>query len=458
MSDWRLGLYHHLPPPFRSAAASLRGYQLRWWRYGPEIERLVAEALEREQWTPERWQAWREERLARVLHTAATKVPYYREMWAMRRRSGDRAPWEDLRNWPPLEKEALRRHPRAFLSEDADPARMFHDHTSGTTGKAIDLWLPREAVREWYALAEARWRRWYGVSMHDRWGILGGQLITPAARRRPPFWVWNAPMKQLYLSSYHLSPDLIPHYLEAIAKYRLQYLLGYTSSLYTLALRALELRWPRLELKAIITNAEPIYDYQREVIAEAFQCPVRETYGMAETVAAASECEAGALHLWPEAGVLESSPAGELIATGLLNPAMPLIRYQIGDRAALAPAGPACRCGRLLPRLSALEGRNDDVLHTTDGRRIGRLDPVFKSQLPVREAQIIQERLDRLRVRYVPDEKFNAAAIDEIAERLRERMGEIEIVFERMEEIPRGPGGKFRAVICALPPEEFPNK
>ena len=51
-----------------------------------------------------------------------------------------------------------------------------------------------------------------------------------------------------------------------------------------------------------ITNAEPVFDYQRWAIAEAFQCPVRETYGMAEIVAAASECTAGKLHLWPEVG------------------------------------------------------------------------------------------------------------------------------------------------------------
>ena len=34
-----------------------------------------------------------------------------------------------------------------------------------------------------------------------------------------------------------------------------------------------------------ITNAEPVYDYQRATIAQAFNCPVRETYGMAEIVA-----------------------------------------------------------------------------------------------------------------------------------------------------------------------------
>jgi len=77
----------------RSVAASLRGLYLRSWRYGPESERLVAEALEREHWSAERFKAWQEERLASVLHRAATCVPYYREQWAARRRQGDRASW-----------------------------------------------------------------------------------------------------------------------------------------------------------------------------------------------------------------------------------------------------------------------------------------------------------------------------------------------------------------------------
>ena len=76
MSDRLLGIYHSLPGPVRSLAASLRGFYLRRWRYGPETEKLVAEALERDCWEPQRWKTWQEDRLAYVLHVAATKVPY----------------------------------------------------------------------------------------------------------------------------------------------------------------------------------------------------------------------------------------------------------------------------------------------------------------------------------------------------------------------------------------------
>jgi phenylacetate-coenzyme A ligase PaaK-like adenylate-forming protein len=77
---------------------------------------------------------------------------------------------------------------------------------------------------------EARCRRWYGVSKNDRWAIFGGQLVTPVQQKKPPFWIWNAGMKQLYMSSYHLAPDSTAHYLDALLKYRVRYILGYPSA------------------------------------------------------------------------------------------------------------------------------------------------------------------------------------------------------------------------------------
>jgi len=443
-----LDIYHRLPGWARTLAASARGWELSRWRYGPDSERLVTEALERDRWPMARWEQWRQERLTAILRRAVNEVPYYKNLWE------GRSGWEKLENWPILEKEPLRRDPRAFVARDRDIQRLFHDHTSGTSGTSLNIWLSRDTVRGWYALFEARCRRWYGVSRHDRWAMMGGQLVVPRAQRQPPFWVWNAGLNQLYMSSYHLSPDAIPHYLEALRRYRIRYLLGYTSSLYALAAAALErgLEVPRM--KVAVANAEPVFDYQRRAIAKAFGCPVRETYGMAEIVTAASECDRGNLHLWPEAGITEVI-GGELICTGLFNPDMPLIRYRVGDRGKLGAAGD-CSCGRTLPVLLSLEGRTDDMLFTADGCRIGRLDPVFKDGLPIQEAQIVQEEIDRLRVLYVPATGFDSRAERLIAERLRARMGPVRIDFEAVAAIPRGVNGKFRAVICNLPPEQRP--
>ena len=86
MSSLLVAAYHRLPPAGRSALASARGVYLSRWRYGPDAERLVAEALARETWGADRWREWSEERLGRLLERAATRVPAYREHWAARRR------------------------------------------------------------------------------------------------------------------------------------------------------------------------------------------------------------------------------------------------------------------------------------------------------------------------------------------------------------------------------------
>ena len=457
--------YAHLPVPARSVAATAHGLYLRAWRYGRDAERLVEEALEREQWSAAQWEAWRQERLAFVLERAATSVPYYKRMWAERRGRGDRATTQDLANWPVLEKDILRAQPRAFVADDRSPAWMFHEHTSGTTGASLDLWRSHDVVRAWYALSEARWRRWYGVSRRDRWAIFGGRALMPAAQTVPPFWVWNAALHQLYCSSYHISAATAVAYARELRSRRVSYLLGYTSALHALAGEMISQGLTVPGLKVVVTNAEPVYPHQREAIGKAFGCPVRESYGLAETVTAASECERGSLHLWPEAGVLEvlqgesaahAGESGELVGTSLLNADMPLIRYRIGDRGALSANGTPCGCGRTLPRLSSIEGRSDDVLYTRDGRAIGRLDPVFKAGLRMLEAQIIQERLDTIRVRYVPSEGFSPSDGAAVVERLRERMGDVRVVLEPVPAIPRNDNGKFRAVVCRLPAAERP--
>jgi phenylacetate-CoA ligase len=238
--------------------------------------------------------------------------------------------------------------------------------------------------------------------------------------------------------------------------------MGYPSALSTLAQAVLETGRQDLKMTAVITNAEPVYDFQRAVIAKAFKCPVRESYGMAEIVVAASECASSRLHLWPEVGWVEvmerneslaEGASGDLVCTGLLNVDMPLIRYNVGDRGSISPGSENCRCGRGLPEISRIEGRANDVLVAPDGRRVYWLNPVFYG-LPVREAQIIQERIDKLRVRYVPTDDVSPQTERSITERLHARMGTVEILMERVNAIPRGANGKFRAVINNLCKEE----
>ena len=459
MADRLLNLYHALPAPLRSAAATMRGFRLRWWRYGPGAERLVEEALEREAWAPERLQAWVDERLARLLHRSASRVPYYRDHWAERRRRGDNASIEQLENWPLLPKDVLRARPEAFVADDRDTRRLFPVNTSGTTGTPLRLWRSRKTGREYYALLEARYRRWHGVTWREPWAILGGQAVVPPDASGPPYWVWNGALHQLYLSANHVSARNAPAFVGALTNYKVRHLVAYASSAAELARQCLEAGQRFDGFRVVVANAEPVHPWQRDVIRRAFGVETRETYGMVEIVAGASECPSGTRHQWPELGRIEvlddaadvpaaAGTVGRLVCTGLVNDDMPLIRYVVGDRGG-APGPSACSCGRRLPVMGTIEGRSNDMLIAPDGRRVYWVNPVFYG-LAIHEAQIIQESRTEIRVLYVPGSGFTRQAEHEVIERLLARLGQVQVTMEEVPAIPRGANGKFRAVVNRL--------
>jgi phenylacetate-CoA ligase len=217
---------------------------------------------------------------------------------------------------------------------------------------------------------------------------------------------------------------------------------------------------PRLEVA--ISNAEPLLAYQRSAIARAFQCTVRDTYGQAEIVCGASECSEGSMHLWPDVGVTEwlrddadeavrDGDAGRMICTSLLNTDTPLIRYEIGDRSAFSTNGKPCACGRALPRMRAFEGRTADLMLSEDGVPVGVLDTIFDVDMPIREAQIIQESLRSIRIKVVPAHGFGERHRQSLARGIRMRMGaNIEVPIETVDFIPRTKAGKFQVQVCML--------
>lgn len=454
---WLTSLYESAPS-LRPLMASLRGWNLNRQRYGKESPALVEQALQRDTWSADQWRDWQAKRLPFVLETAALHTPAYRAYWEARADAAAPA-WRDLRNWPVLEKELLRRDPDQYLAEHQNARRLWVTHTSGSTGTPMRIWHSLRTQRDWYALFEARCRRWYGVSYRDRWAIMGGQIIKPVHEAVAPYWVWNAAMRQLYLSTYHLAPERVPAYLAAMSRYRVRYMVGYPSALNELACEVLRLGRTDVRLAVVITNAEPLLAQQRENIARAFGCPVRSSYGMTEYCAGASECEEGNLHLWPEAGVLEvcdangdirTSGAGDLIATSLLKLDMPLVRYRVGDHVRLASWDERCPCGRSLPLLGEVDGRSDDIVVTPAGVRVCRLDPVFKADVPIRESQIVQEAIDRFLVRYVPAEGFQPEHELEMAQHLQDYVGTVQVRFEAMARIPRSANGKLKSVVSLL--------
>ena len=78
---------------------------------------------------------------------------------------------------------------------------------------------------------------------------------------------------------------------------------------------------------------------------------------------------------------------------------------------------------------------------------IGRLDHVFKDQVDVAEAQILQETPHAIEVLLVPRQGWSKASERRLMKEFRARLGDvIDVKLETVSAIPREPNGKFRAV------------
>ena len=174
----------------------------------------------------------------------------------------------------------------------------------------------------------------------------------------------------------------------------------------------------------------------RALLEEVFGCPVFNRYGCREVSVMASECPAHCgLHVMAEGLYLEietpNGPAapgemGAILVTDLLNGAMPLIRYRIGDLAAWAE-GP-CPCGRGLPRLRSVAGRVTDFLVGADGRLVSGvfLATYVVAQRPsLGQVQIRQDKAGAVTYRVRPGRDFDPIADGEyLREATRRHLGD----------------------------------
>ncbi len=451
-------LYARLPLPAQHAAVSAYGVYWYWLRFGPGYRRYVNEYAARDLWSAGEWSAWQERRIRGVL-ASALEVPYYRETWtAAERRAAQAGRLSDL---PLLGKEPIRANPQAFVWPRIAPRRPLVFHTSGSTGTPIASYWSAAEVRRSLAVREVRSAGWAGVSFRQARATFSGRMVEPDADSAGPFYRYNAVERQTYLSPFHLRPATARQYVAALRRGGVVWLTGYAVSYYLLARLIQEQGLVVPPLRAVITTSEGVTPAMRVVMEAAYGCRVYEEYSTVENVLFASECGHGRLHVSPDIGLIEilrpdgtpcrAGEAGEVVVTSLMRRVQPLIRYRLGD-VALWDAAP-CPCGRAMPVLQAVVGRLEDVVVGPDGRQLVRFHGVFIDQPHIREGQVIQEALDRIRVKVVPVADFGPADVADIVARVQRRLGPtVTVVVEPVAAIPRTAAGKFQAVISLLPP------
>lgn len=437
-------LYSALPVSLQHVCATAQGAKYYRWRYGGIFQEYLCSLIDTEHLPANQLRELQTARLNGLLQFASIHVPHYRQHGTAAFTT----------------KDQIRERPADFIAATVPRRALIPWHTSGTTGKPLTIYYDRPALQRMWAFVEL-YRHTAGVTKDDRRGQFTGKMIVPPGQAPSTkiFWRRDLANRALLLSTVHLLPKNLPYYAAALEDFRPVYLCGYPSSMHVLAEYYRRAGQRPAPLKAVLTSAETLLDTQRRTIEETFRTRVFDQYGQTEMQSFWYECPAGRMHAHPLAGITEilrpdGSPAapgemGEIVLTGLINYAMPLIRYRVGDTA--RASSEKCPCGRGMPVIQEIGGRLDDFVYTRERGFLGRLDPVLKGVHNIVESQFEQESLDVLRVRFVPAPQFTHEDLHVLESNLRACVGrDIHLEFECTHRIPRSANGKFRFVISRL--------
>lgn len=394
---------------------------------------------------------------AQLRHAYAT-VPFYRRTWAAAGvHPDDVKTFADFRHFPIVTKTDIRKHAAEMLSEAYRGAKLRTKTTSGSTGVPLVIKLDERGA-QWKAGCTLRADEWSGWRLGQRvakvWGNpeyrhfgLRGRLTNHFVDRA------------IYLDTIGLTDDRIREFVAAVRRHRPGLVFGHAHSLYMLACVLNKSGIADIRPNGCISTAMPLHDYQRKAIEQALGVPVTNRYGCEEVSLIACQCERGrGLHVAAESVYVEvngEGRTGPLLVTDLVNFAMPLIRYQIGDVATLSDA--PCECGRGLPVLEKVEGRDADYVVTPAGSLISGISLTENFAVLIKGAaqvQIIQETVTHLRVRMVRDPIWDAESERQIRELVFRTFGPtMTYDLEFVDLIPQEPSGKYRFCVSKVSAE-----
>ena len=148
----------------------------------------------------------------------------------------------------------------------------------------------------------------------------------------------------------------------------------------------------------------------RELIEQAFGCPVIDFYGAHEFNLIAWECrQCGLYHTVDDSVIVEvlkdgrrAGPGeeGQVVGTALYSFAMPFIRFELGDIARRPKDPPTCKVR--FGTLERIEGRMVDFLSLPGGRKLSPYQVFHRlREIPgIAQFQVVQETPERVVVRY----------------------------------------------------------
>jgi phenylacetate-CoA ligase len=429
-------------------------------------EWITARRLAELQWrAPEELAMRAVDRLQALLEHAARHVPHYRDLFA--RAELD---WRDIKSVADLarvpistKRELRAGFPALTTAENIPESRRQRMMTSGSTGLPFEFYwdratLPLLGGTELFRLEWAKTAIWHTRIMIASPSYFYNRITPPRPLRRLASRVVVGKRSES-LPADQLTTARFRSLVERVTPRGPYFIRGYPRALAGLAAELSEEGVPlRSNPRVVVTFAETATPTNVETIRRMFRCQVVNWYTTWEVPQIAQSCPDNpeVLHINAERVIVrvvrpdgtDAAPgeAGRVVVTDLANYVMPFINYFAGDHGV---AGARCPCGRGLPTLGGLEGRDSEVIRTPEGREVssvvlGQFLAFVMGIIPyVWEYQAVQTAPDAVTLRIVPTPRFTPEFATTLRRDLESFLGPgVAVAVEHVDRIPLEPSGK----------------
>jgi phenylacetate-coenzyme A ligase PaaK-like adenylate-forming protein len=423
---------------------------------GRDLERFYRESPS---WSIDELRHWQEKKLKEVLFHAATTVPHFKTL--LSGFTPEHFSMERFRSLPFMERQDIARRPDQYISSDIKTGTTIS--TSGTSGHPLTIHVDMETLRHREA-AQRRGREWWGFYAGDRYAKLFGRISPQRLPRRiRERWFEN----RVLLNAYAVTPAAMFRWYETLCKKSFSYIYGYASVASELAREWIRRGFflPTGWIGGIILTADLITEEQQQKIEQIFGAPIIREYGSTEFHVIAMECPDGGWHLEADRLFVEflddaGQPArpfepARIVITALDALRMPFIRYPLSDVGSYSDR--PCVCGRSLPLLHTLAGRDVSTLRLPTGglSHSGLFSVLIEAAHHECDHlcppwQAVQRSQDNIEIFLV--EKLPSANVEEA---IRRRMKQVDplfnVTFSYVDALPATPGGKRNRFIELAP-------
>lgn len=400
-------------------------------------------------WTPERLLAQQLAQAQRVIRHAARTVPFYRERLAgLSDLAPGRLTMERFRAIPPLTRRDIQEAGKDLWSGALPPGHGTPrpSRTSGSSGRPIEF-LNTFVTALMAAALTLRGHLWHNRDLSQK-NLKVRVAFTTGTRERWAPVPWSGTSVQV--SGKLPIDELFAHLLDEDPAY----LEAHPHQILGLLQRSEQTGQRPGSLREARSFGETLDPWLREKCRALWGVPMVDNYSAEEFGTIAHQCPASTnLHVMAESVLLEvldedgapcrPGESGRVVITSLNNFASPFIREELGD---VARVGAPCACGRGLPVIERVMGRERNLFVRPDGGRVlPELYREFSSMAPVRQFQLTQKTVELIEARLAVTRPLGADEEQAIRGFIRDALGyAFDVRFIYVDEIPREPSGKYQ--------------